>query len=604
MTQAAVISLVRKSTVDDANEHDYATTTAELGIRHDEIRLVDPDGEPCAVPMTPGEDDIDYTYDYVTGAEGHSLRGTKVSQEFSIDYVEHVVWTWMKRWQRERARVWVGQNIGRNTLFSWQPRDLKAGYHNGGPAAYDLTGNHALTATFGAYLRYWDPARRLFLPKTSSNRTQLILTPAGAGLTTFQNVRNRMRPTYPESATMGGSAGDSGWLAAGADSAGLTPALVTNGFGQTDCPHSLRIVVTGAVTADRYLYASEIWDSGHADYAGYTFANSLTAVATVWLRGQLPDGATLNLGVVGGTVTSRSLAGLRLDGWTPVSVSHYTVAWDAGLPYLSIGCNSTTGAACEFEIGPTFVGQMSGYSNMAVAPVWSDENGTDSGAAKVATTAAIRLPGQGTIICSFWAPSDVADAWRGGESRMVLCGNSDLTLHYSVSSAGTDTITLAGASPAATVSYTSATRGGLGFAGKVNTVAVTWDNNGIKLYANGVLMVTDTSALPTVAGSSSALQIGNSVSGYGCAPLAICSLRVDEGAMTATEIAQVHTALTDPVALALTHTCAGRTFRIDRVPQTLRSAVGGSQVLGVLGLRQVDYDPFGVDPFLKEASVV
>lgn len=607
MTRPALINLVRQSMADDSVSHDY--TGGELFQRHEEIKLVDPDGDPCAVPLAPQEDDIDFPYNYVTGARGHSLRGSLVGQDLSIDYIDDATWQRLKQWQRERALVLLNPNMGRNTLLSWRAVDMKGTTYDGGPSATDLTGNYALTAIYGQHLRYWDESRRMFLPKTTGNKAQIVATRGGGGLVSYPSVLNRMVPTYPKSATLSSASTASGWTAGGAGAADISAAHVTGGFGQADCPDSLRVTVAGNVSTDRYLYVVDQFNSAHANYAGYAFANSLSAQATVWLRGQLPQGATLMLGtnISSGTDhTERSLSGLRLDGWTPISVHHYSTAWASAPAFVVLRCNSADGMACEFEIGPTMVVQQAGYSGMGAAPVWTPQvtGGTVSGTSRVATSAAVRLPGQGSLICSFWAPADLADTWRAGVSSMELCGNTDLRFRYQIDVGGADRISIVGVSPANTVLYTVGTRGAFGLAGKVNTMAVTWGSSGVKLYVNGVLVATDTTALPAISGSNSVWQIGgNSASGGCCSPLAMLTCRIDEGVMTDTEIAQLHTALTDPVALAMAITSRGRTFRIRRLPQTMRSAATGSQILGVIGLDQVAYNPFLADPYSKEASI-
>jgi hypothetical protein len=82
------------------------------------------------------------------------------------------------------------------------------------------------------------------------------------------------------------------------------------------------------------------------------------------------------------------------------------------------------------------------------------------------------------------------------------------------------------------------------------------------------------------------------------------TLRIDEGAMTAVQVDQVHAALTDPIALALAMACRGRTFRITRTPNALRASTGGSQILGTIDLEQTDYDHFTAEHFAREVSVV
>jgi hypothetical protein len=602
--QSAIINLVRKSFLATSTANDY-TTGSPLLTRHDEIAFVDPHGDPCAIPTEPGIDNIDYEYAYVTGARGHSLRGSLVKIGLNIDYIDNTLKRKLDQWRQERAHVWVSPNMGKNTLFSWRPADVSgANYTVGGSQARDLTGNYALTSVFGAFLRYWDTARGIFLPKSSSNRAPLVHTPGGAGLVASPSTMNRMRPTYPVSATMSNAATASGWIIGGADAADVSVALATNGFGQTDCPHSLRVSIAAHASGDRYLYAADQFNpAAGANYAGYPFVNTTSATATVWLRGQLPDQFAFQFGALtGADMTLRTIGGARLDGWTPFSVSYPPVAWATNPPTLWIICHSATGLACSFEIGPVMVQQ----SGMPAANVWSAQitGGTASGNSHVSTSAAVTLPGQGTIMASFHVPEDMNAAWRGVEYCSIF-GNTNLFLRARVSRT-TEYFRFTSISPSVSVNTASIAVGGYLIPGKICTVAVTWDGSSQKIYANGELVLTAITAATTIplGGSSSVLSVGRDSPGYNCSPLAMLTMRIDEGAMTATEIGQLHTALTDPIALALAKTCSGRAFRITKTPQMLRSSYGGSQILGTVELEQVGYDANTAEPMSVEASIV
>lgn len=600
----ALINLVRKSLVSASVEHDYAT--GEMFTRHDEIQLVDPSGDPCAIPLEPSEDNIDYEYSYVTGDSGRALRGTLLGLGMAIDYIDNSVSRRLEQWKRERAGVLVSPNMGRNTLMSWRAVDIKGAYYAGGPAAKDLTGNFALTATFGSYLRYWDTQRRMFLPKTSSNRAQLVATPGGAGLVAYPPTVNRMKPTYPKSATLGSGATESGWIKGGADAADITAALVTNGFGMTDCPHSLQVTVAADTSSDRYLAVTDQFNSAAGNYAGYSFVNTASATAVVWLRGQLPDGAALQFGPAGVTdIATQSLAGRRFDGWTPVSVSHSPTDWVTNKPSVFLTLGSTTGIACSFEIGPVMVMQAaSGYSGLQAAPVWTPEvtGGTSSGAPKIAT-GTLTLPGQGTLVTSFWVPEEIGDSGRA-TTTLELAGNTNLRLRIGIG-VTTEYVSVNSVSPATTLTTGNVTRGTLIVPGRINTIAVTWDGASQKIYCNGALIVTAVTGASTVplGGGSSAWNIGTSPNGYTCAPLALLTQRIDEGAMTAAEVAHLHYALTDPIALGFAIAARGRTFRITKTPASMRPATDGSQILGQLALEQTAYDHFTADPFGREASI-
>jgi len=607
--QSALINLVRKSFLSASVVNDY-TTGSPLLTRHDEIAFVDPHGDPCAIPTEPGIDSIDYEYAYVTGARGHSLRGSLVKIGLNIDYIDNTLKRKLDQWRQERAQVWVSPNMGRNTLFSWRPADTSgANYTATGTAARDLTGNYALTSTFGAFLRYWDTDRRMFLPKTSSNRAQLVHTPGGAGLVAHPTVLNRMVPTYPKSATMNNQATSSGWAIGGAGAANVTAALVTNGFGQTDCPHSLRVTVAAAASGDRYLFAADQFNQASGTgYAGYQFVNATAATATVWLRGQLPDQFALQFGAItGNDLVLRTIGSARLDTWTPYSVSYTPTAWATNPPTLYLICHSATGLACSFEIGPVMVQQDSAYSSMPAAPVWTPQvtGGTASGLAHVVTAAAVTMPGQGTVMLSYFAPADIAGAWRTSATYGMF-SNTNIAFRISISGAY-EYMRLDSITPTQSMMTASAARGTLMVPGKINTFAFTWDATSQKIYANGELAIERATASTTVpiGGGSTTLTIGGKSSGsYSCAPLSMLTARIDEGAMTAVEIGQLHTALTDPIALSLAKTCSGRTFRITKTPQMLRASNGGSQILGVVELEQVDYDQNTAEPMSVEASIV
>lgn len=599
---SALINIVRRSFAASTVENDYTTGQGELAVRHEEIALADPTGDPCAIPVDTAEDVIDYGYDYATGARGSAVRGSLMAPSLSIDYIDNVVARRLDQWRRERAIVQVAPNIGRSTVYSWRANDLKGSFYNGGGAAKDSTGNYLLTSTCGQYLRYWDTGRGAFIPKTSANRTPIIPTPGGAGLITYPSVVNRMSPTYPKSATLSTASTASGWATSGTDAADITAALVTGGFGMADCPDSLRVSVAARATVSRSLVAYNQFNSAHADYAGYTFVDGLAVSATVWLRGRLPDAAMLQLGAIGAAdYTSHNLGGLRLDGWTPVTVTHLPTGWTGHVPTLGLLLNDNTGMACEFEIGPTMIVQQSGYSAAPGAAVWSPQTsaGTVSGSCHVATASAFRMPAQGSLTASFWCPDDIDASWRSASAAHALCGNSEVdirvgstsTTNYVRVAAGGNTIT------------TSTAVGGVLVAGSVCTVTVTWSSAGVLIYANGTLISTTTATLPAITGSSSVWKIGGNVGNYGCAPLAMLTCRIDEGAMTAAEVRRRHAALTDPVALGLAIRARGRSFRIVRVPSTLRPSAGGSQILGNLTLEQVDFDQFTADPFLREKSI-
>lgn len=603
MSDGAVMSLVRVLTLNAQLSHDYALA-AELN-RHDEVALVSPDGEPAAAPGNFTEESLDYEYDYTSGARGLSLRGSRMKIELPVDFIGGSLARKLERWKRERAVVYLCPNYGRNTVLSWRPVDHTNLVFANGPACTDLTGQQAMQATFGQYLRYWNSDTRTFVKKSTGNAAVIVPTPGGSGLLTHASVVNRMKPTYPMSATLSSAPTASGWTAGGANAADISASYISNGFGLTDAPHSLRVSVAARTTYDRYLAISDQFANGNGNYAGYTCVNGAAVTFTVWLRGTLPSLATIGIGIMSTAEgVSRVIGGTRFDGWTPVSISMTPTLIDAGhLPYFAIGLNDNATLPAEFEIGPTMISQVNTFSALAPCSVWTPQvtGGTASGTANIATTSALRLPAQGTLVCSYYAPSDIAASWRG-TSIMELCGNTDLNVYLMRAVGGNESLVVQAIGSGNTATYTGAT-GTILRPGQVNTIAVTWDAQGMRLYSNGSLVATDTTTVPAMTASATAFIIGGGQNNYGCAPLALLTMRIDEGAMTADELLGLHCTLTDPGVTHLTVAARGRQFRVTEVPMMVRGGFGGSQVFGLLGLEQVDYLHYLADPANKERNL-
>lgn len=601
MSSGAKLNLVRVLPRVSSLEHD-SPWSAELA-RHDEIVLASPDGEPAAMFGDYSEDDLDYAYDYSSGASGYSLRGSRMTLTLPIDFISGALARKLERWKRERAAVWLCPGFGQNTVFAWRAADIAGTAFLNGPTATDLTGQHNLTAVTSQYTRIWHHETRTFLPKTTTNRTQIISTPYGAGMVSTVGSLNRMVPTYPKSATLSSAPAASGWTTGGVHAADITAAFVPTGFGLPDCPASLRVSVAGRITSDRYLAVSDQFAVGATNFAGHTFVNGLAIGVTVWLKGRFTDGAALVMSSVYGTLSaSHSLAGVRLDGWTPISLSFMPTELATGTLYLAIGLSSSDSNICQFEIGPTMVSQNAGWSTTPVSAFWSPITTGGSVPLNTSLTTALdlRLPGQGTIICSYFAPSDYAASWRAASATHILCGNAEVSVKVIRASSGAEQVIIT--SGTGITEYTAAA-GAIIQPGMANTVAFTWNSDGVKLYVNGVLVMTDLDAPPLLSGNSSTWRIATCVAQYPIYPLAVLTCRIDEGAMTASEIADEHVMLTDPGANHLAVAVRGRQFRVVEVPMMVRGAYGGAQVFGPLVLEQCDYQHHFADPWNKEASV-
>jgi len=593
----ALINLVRLNTSDETNDTDY--TAGELFVRHDEIKLEDPNGIPCAIPRPTQKTNLDYRFDYITGSIGSQGRIMRRKLSINIDYITNEKCRLLERWQDERAYVLVAPNMGRNTEFSFRPVRMAGTDYLDGGTAYDLTGNHAIQFTQSANtVLMWDESLRMFQKKSASDVLPIFHTQGGGGVGAPRSVRNLMDPPYPTGDASGTGVATSGWVKGGTDLAQLTFTSNTGGFGHPDCPDTITVNYTNDVSVSRLIEIKGLFDPlDGVNYGGIEPTGSGDMVICPWVRGQFPDGAELFL--IGPTgITSQDISGMRFDGWTPLPISRHEADWSLAVPNYFINLPSTLGVAGSFEIGPTMVTQFTdtGYN---AGPYWTDIK-TPAGTNYINTVSGFQFPAQGTAMCSFVLPEDWGNDYTSGMIHGLL-GSTSLSMRVGKLDAGDHYIQIVGGDNQTLLLPSS----NLLLAGKINTAAFTWNGTEQAAYVNGVLVNNISMATKKIdfGASSTALRIGYDKDSRTMYPGILLSARIDEGAMTASDVANIHLALTDPVALQFAMIQRGRVYQITGIPQTVRVAQGGSQVLGQLTLEQVDYQHWLADPLNTEEVV-
>ena len=405
MSEGAILSLVRESTLEssESRQTDYITGADEMN-KHDEILLVTPDGEACAIPIGNIPIDLDYKYNYSDGSRGRQLRTITRRMVFSIDFIDEATRNRLEMWMNERARFLLSPGFGRHTEAAWRPLVMEGINYRDGTPAFDLTGNNAMTVEGTNTNKYlWDLKKQIMRGGYASRELPLFSTPAGAGAGLPSPETNRFKPWTPASATAGPGAGNSGWDVGGADAADISFFLVNNGFGHTDCPHSLRVRTTNLVSNDRFILQQDAFNNASGNYQGWEPTGDMTVNFCTYVKGRFPPGARLRLIAFGASIDDVFLDDYDLSEWTPIILSHHEAAWPTapGLHPLFDLKSSPDGAAADFEIGPTFVSGRSLYG-LSMGPIAADD--TAAGADRRVRIHSVENGRQGSVIFSAFLP--------------------------------------------------------------------------------------------------------------------------------------------------------------------------------------------------------
>jgi hypothetical protein len=589
---APVFSLVRT----DSARYSEATSlrmsaSPQVDYAFDEIALVDPNGEPCAMPK-PGHQIRDNDYELIGGGRAWQRRVVESELSFAIDYIDNATRSRLQRWMMDRARVYLSPGYGPRTELAWRPTAT--------PLTTDLTGRHALSQSIdGANSWVWDaysdapPVWRYYSGATA----RTVRTPFGAGQI-FDPAHTNLfySSAHPPGSYPVGAADNYqvGWEIWGSDSASLLREFSTTGFGCIDFPGAVRHYTATRLAGIKTMVAARSLNNAVVTGGG-------TAWCGVWLKGRFGSTAKLCLGYDGNTSTDVSLAGLDLSEWTLVNVCAYRAAWPAtATSWIKIDVSIATGKteACDFMIGPSFC-----YWN-AGAPTtgWPSFVRSTRTQADALYATSFKWPKSGSAMYSLYVPkwwtTDATHESFGflstsgtGGMQFVFAGgwmyspNCVLICYYG---------TGGGESLVATVNAASAFP-----PGKVATIATTWDANGLKIYSNGTLVATYAAGTILFPATSEAYFFGTGTA-TGINGLVPLSLRVENEVWSADEIANLHRTHADSGASDMIVGARGRVYQIVEVPCASKNVVGGVCWSGTLKLRQVDYVAALADATSKE----
>lgn len=546
---------------------------ADVLDRHDEIVIADDQGVGAAFPKILPHDDLDYTYRHPGGGMSRSARARLSEIEFAIDWVGADVQSKLEQWAMERRRVLLSPGYGPHTVAALRPlAGAVSSTYRDGSAATDLTGRQTLSAPANADTSLW--SRRtaggvMLGPWPSSS--PVIATPFGAGILSQRPYTNLMVPSSPESATPGAGAGNAGWSKVGSGSGSIAFTLVTDGFGHSDAPHSLRVTTSGT-SASRSISAG-----------GWSTSGTGNLIVGVMLRGRI-GGNSPKLVLsdnVSGTLDEVDLSGAYFRDWTPVWVSH-NQSWTGRTPTVSISLEASVSDDANFEIGPTIAAQLSGnsYNIMSAFRDSADGLGGNSEILSLATP----IPPAGTMFASYYLPEDMGAADNasagicGYGSPIVLSVRANSGTHQVQASFGGNTLT-------GTVSG--------GHTAGAHSLALVFGPLRKELYYDGRLVASSytASGQGMAQTASASLALGATESGgIGAAPWLPLSARVESSMWTAGEVLGYHLAATDPAATAVAVGARGRIYEITKVPASPWVAARGTQWRGTLGLKQVGYN--------------
>jgi len=560
VSRRAIFNLVRVETISSSESANYSSGGGVQIADHDEVVLLDGFGDPCANPQIVGEEDRGIIHDYADGSEGRTPVVVNKTVAVAVDFLGNETYQKLVRWKAEDAEVHFNPGFGRRTEFAWRPV-------SGTTTIPDLTGKYNLTIEGNARDNTWDPHTGLRLMRDGFSGSQRILrTPGGAGQLFEGATENLFAIDDPQS-------GGSGWTAGGVGVATITLTHVADGFGATDCPHSVR--VTGTATTDERSLGSAVMPS--------SVVGQGTLNGGVFVKGRFPSGAAIGCYNAPGAFYLNGEYG----DWTWIPFQ-FIDTFVSSEPYIYIYLTTAaTAETFDFQLAArTAVFRASVSQYAASNPQWQA-----SGAARTAdsltTTAAMSWPGNGSLMVSFFAPEDFDDTldsqWIGlcnpasgascELSLIAYNGNTRLRAVFYFDAGGSKYV----------VGYAD---NGLIVPGAINTMCSTWNGKDVYLYLNGVLISSSTvAANASRSFGAVALKLGGMASG----PFLLNAVRLEREPWNADRVLQEHVTATDPRALGVTVGCRGRRFKIVSLPQSQRVTAGASYWSGNIVLKQIGY---------------
>jgi len=586
----ARINIVRAETIEAAEGLDYGSPGSSAA-KYDDVELVTPQNEPCAMLAAPVWQDNDVRYEYIMGGVGTSARRSRHVITVAVDYISNAIRSKLEQWQRDRALVWFCPGFGRHTEIAVRAIEGDGTTLADGATTFeDLTGRWNLTSSSDPTESYvWDRELQAMRGAwTGSNTRKIMPTRYGACQVVEKAKTNRHSPGHPVSATEGNGVGDAGWVKGGTHSADITLGIEATGayvFGHADCRDALRVKTANAAGRNRQLDAGQQFDSSDPEYNGDgTLTGAGEISVSIWIKGRVNPSAALYVGQVGGSQNSVLLSDYDLSEWTKISCSYYSGDWSSGIPIITIWLGTSAQAYDDnFLIGPTAVVFGQGHAE----PEWSEYDTAVSADTLATTSSSFRFPVAGSMIAAFYVPNDVHDADYPQGASTHLIENSGgnpgrLSLVMGASTLGAYLHRTASFSIGGEVTLVP---------GKINTIAATWGSESdYNIYCNGELIDTSdtTEHEGDFADSVGTLYFGGSAGGG--LPLWLSSARIDHDVWTAAEVAEHHAALADQVANLVSVQARGRKYRIAQIPSTPRNGVDGAHWIGQLVLEEFEYD--------------
>jgi len=553
---------------------------------HEEIRLVDHNDEPCAIPMQQGFRDEDERYSYGDGSEGRSPRVLRHEVSLACDFLPDAIRRRLVRLMADRSKFHFTPGWGENTAMAWRPVHVDGTTLPSGDTWYDLTGQVALTNTGGADQMVWDDwttqKGRMIEPDSGDTAPALVVeTPYGAGQALQGANTNRWTPDYPESATPGFGTGTAGWEKFGIGLGHITFTHVSDGFGVTACPDSLRVTVTNDVSASRGMIADALWNSADGDYEGFSFSGSRLLCTSFWIKGRFPAGNTVKFYKVahsGGAATELDSVDLDevYDGWTKINLHGYDADWSLYYPRVYIDLSSTNGEAADFQVAAMSISFGNNYLQSAR---WSEYGTTTT--SETVLSGSIEKPQSGSATVSLYVPQGV-EAASNWVSWLFALGGSAVagTLRWRESGGSPSVQFMANSSYS--INYQKELTPG------IHAVTVSWGTSYIALHLDGETVYEDSTATDKDFTFLSDGVVGLGYSSYSPWPLIPLTFRLDAD-QHRDDVQHIHAALTDSVALGTITAARGRLYEITQLPNTPRMVDGATYWIGTLGLRQIDY---------------
>jgi hypothetical protein len=319
------------------------------------------------------------------------------------------------------------------------------------------------------------------------------------------------------------------------------------------------------------------------------------------LKGRTGSGSKLWLQTDSGFSKEVSLAGMDLSRWTFVHVGGYYAGFTGSVvTTLKVDLTPATGVAddCDVEVGPTVACFRAGGVGDSY-PQWLNNTRTKGDSLSVASFV---LPRTGSAVFSLYVPQEfafdsnnpalvalMANSAVNNFQAYVSCavGSANATLIFYFGSGGGDVYSAA--LPAATF-FTP---------GSVQTIAITWGQASLSAYLNGALLSTRAGAIETPVAATT-LYLFSLAGYYSTSSLVALHSRIERAVLSADEIADLHATYSNKASAGLIAAARGRVYQIEEIPSIPRTCDTGTNWVGNLRLRQVEYVPSLADITTKE----